>query len=45
MSHSRAKVTADLLLRFGGRIDRIIELGVGGGSILMEVAKTIGCGY
>jgi len=42
VSDPRAKVTANLLLRFGGRIDRIIELGVGNGSILIEVAKIVG---
>jgi ubiquinone/menaquinone biosynthesis C-methylase UbiE len=42
VSNPRAKVTANLLLRFGGRIDRIIELGVGNASILIEIAKMVG---
>ncbi len=42
MSNPRAKVTANLLLRFRGRINRIIELSIGNASILIKVAKMMG---
>ncbi len=40
--HPRVKVTVDLLSKYGGKVNSIIELGVGDGSILSEVAKHVG---
>ncbi|WP_158308295.1 class I SAM-dependent methyltransferase [Fervidicoccus fontis] len=39
--HPRVKDSVDLLNMYGGRIDSIIELGFGDGSILSEVAKHV----
>ena len=37
----RVKATVDMLNTYGRRMDSIIELGVGDGSILSEVAKHV----